>query len=74
MKPLALCLRDYTSIIGVLYRIIWQGTYENEVHNETSYVFAQQNRRVSPSSLDQNGQKRQITGYFMRYKGRLYYA
>jgi hypothetical protein len=33
---------DYSAIsIGIPYRIIWKGTWQNEVINETSYVFAQ---------------------------------
>ncbi len=33
---------DYsTTSIGIPYRIIWQGTWQNEVINEKSYVFAQ---------------------------------
>jgi hypothetical protein len=33
---------DYSApSIGVPYRIIWNGTWQNEVINETSYVFAQ---------------------------------
>jgi hypothetical protein len=27
--------------IGIPYRIIWKGNWQNEVINETSYVFAQ---------------------------------
>ena len=33
---------DYSApYIGIPYRIIWNGTWQNEVINETSYVFAQ---------------------------------
>ncbi len=33
---------DYsTTSIGIPYRIIWQGTWQNEAINEKSYVFAQ---------------------------------
>jgi len=33
---------DYSATsTGIPYRIIWQGTWQNEVINETSYVFAQ---------------------------------
>jgi hypothetical protein len=33
---------DYSAnSIGIPYRIIWKGTWQNEVINETSYVFAQ---------------------------------
>jgi len=33
---------DYSSLsIGIPYRVIWKGTWQNEVINETSYVFAQ---------------------------------
>jgi hypothetical protein len=33
---------DYSAIgISIPYRIIWNGTWQNEVINETSYVFAQ---------------------------------
>ncbi len=33
---------DYsTTSIGIPYRIIWKGTWQNEVINETSYIFAQ---------------------------------
>jgi hypothetical protein len=33
---------DYSATsIGIPYRIIWKGTWQNEVTNETSYVFAQ---------------------------------
>jgi hypothetical protein len=33
---------DYSAVsIGIPYRVIWQGTWQNEVINETSYVFAQ---------------------------------
>ena len=33
---------DYSATsIGIPYRIIWQGTWQNEVINEKSYVFAQ---------------------------------
>ena len=33
---------DYSApSIGIPYRIIWEGTSQNEVINETSYVFAQ---------------------------------
>jgi hypothetical protein len=33
---------DYSATsIGIPYRIIWKGTWQNEVINETSYVFAQ---------------------------------
>jgi hypothetical protein len=33
---------DYSATsVGISYRIIWQGTWQNEVINETSYIFAQ---------------------------------
>jgi hypothetical protein len=33
---------DYSAIgISIPYRIIWKGTWQNEVLNETSYIFAQ---------------------------------
>ena len=33
---------DYSATsIGIPYRIIWQGTWQNELINETSYIFAQ---------------------------------
>lgn len=33
---------DYSAVsIGIPYRVIWQGTWQNEVINETSYIFAQ---------------------------------
>lgn len=33
---------DYSTVsVGIPYRIIWQGTWKNEVINETSYIFAQ---------------------------------
>jgi hypothetical protein len=33
---------DYSAnSVGIPYRIIWQGTWQNEVINETSYIFAQ---------------------------------
>jgi hypothetical protein len=33
---------DYSApSIGIPYRIIWKGTWQNEVINETSYIFAQ---------------------------------
>jgi hypothetical protein len=33
---------DYSAVsIGIPYRVIWEGTWQNEVINETSYVFAQ---------------------------------
>jgi hypothetical protein len=33
---------DYSApSIGIPYRIIWQGTWQNEDINETNYVFAQ---------------------------------
>jgi len=33
---------DYSApYIGIPYRIIWNGAWQNEVINETSYVFAQ---------------------------------
>ena len=35
-------IADYSAVsIGIPYRIIWQGAWQNEVINETSYVFAQ---------------------------------
>lgn len=33
---------DYSAVsIGIPYRVIWEGKWQNEVINETSYVFAQ---------------------------------
>jgi len=33
---------DYSALsIGIPYRIIWKGNWQNEVINETSYIFAQ---------------------------------
>jgi hypothetical protein len=33
---------DYSAVsTGIFYRAIWKGTWQNEVINETSYVFAQ---------------------------------
>lgn len=35
-------MADYSSVsVGIPYRIIWQGTLQNEVIDEISYVFAQ---------------------------------
>jgi hypothetical protein len=35
-------LADYSAVsTGIPYRAIWKGTWQNEVINETSYVFAQ---------------------------------
>ena len=35
-------IADYSATgISIPYRIIWEGTWQNEVINETSYVFAQ---------------------------------
>jgi Mn2+/Fe2+ NRAMP family transporter len=42
--PNAICsiVADYsTTSIGIPYRIIWNGTWQNEIINEISYVFAQ---------------------------------
>jgi len=40
--PIYNLVADYsTTSIGIPYRIIWNGTWQNEVINETSYIFAQ---------------------------------
>ena len=41
-SPIYTVIADYsTSTIGIPYRIIWKGTWQNEEISETSYVFAQ---------------------------------
>jgi hypothetical protein len=33
---------DFSAVgVAIPYRIIWKGTWQNEIINETSYVFAQ---------------------------------
>lgn len=40
--PIYNIVADYsTTSIGIPYRIIWNGTWQNEVIKETSYIFAQ---------------------------------
>jgi len=40
--PIYKIVADYSAIgISIPYRIIWNGTWQNEVINETSYIFAQ---------------------------------
>lgn len=35
-------IADYSAVsTGIPYRVIWKGTWQNEVINETSYIFAQ---------------------------------
>lgn len=42
LNPIYRIIADYSSpSIGVPYRIIWQGTWQNNTITETSYVFAQ---------------------------------
>jgi hypothetical protein len=41
-NPIYKITADYSAIgISIPYRIIWKGTMQNELVNETSYVFAQ---------------------------------
>jgi len=43
-NPIYRVTADYSSTgvgIGIPYRVIWEGTWQNEVINETSYTFAQ---------------------------------
>jgi hypothetical protein len=41
-QPIYTITADYKATdIGVPYRIIWEGTWQNQVTNETHYVFAQ---------------------------------
>jgi hypothetical protein len=41
-NPIYKVTADYSaSSIGIPYRIVWKGTWQNHVINETSYVFAQ---------------------------------
>jgi hypothetical protein len=41
-NPIYKIVAEYsTNSIGIPYNIIWKGTWQNEVINETSYVFAQ---------------------------------
>ena len=40
--PIYNIVADYSSLsIGIPFRIIWKGTWQNEIINETSYIFAQ---------------------------------
>ena len=40
--PIYNIVADYSAIgTSIPYRIIWKGTWQNEVINETDYVFAQ---------------------------------
>jgi hypothetical protein len=42
LNPIYKVVADYSAIgISIPYRIIWNGTWQNEVINETSYIFAQ---------------------------------
>jgi hypothetical protein len=41
-EPIYKITADYSAVsTGIPYRVIWQGTCQNEAINETSYVFAQ---------------------------------
>lgn len=41
-QPLYSITADYKAPdVGILYRVIWQGTWQHEIINETEYVFAQ---------------------------------
>jgi hypothetical protein len=41
-NPIYKIVADYSATgISIPYRIIWNGTWQNEVINETSYIFAQ---------------------------------
>jgi hypothetical protein len=41
-NPIYKVTADYSALgISIPYRIIWKGTWQNEVIKETSYVFAQ---------------------------------
>jgi len=41
-NPIYMIVADYSAIsIGIPYRVIWKGTWQSEVINETSYIFAQ---------------------------------
>ena len=42
LNPIYKIVADYSAIgISIPYRIIWQGTWQNDSINETSYIFAQ---------------------------------
>jgi hypothetical protein len=41
-QPVYRIVADYkTQDVGIPYRVIWQGTWQNQIINETEYVFAQ---------------------------------
>ena len=41
-NPVYSVVADYSAIgISIPYRVVWKGTWQNEVINETNYVFAQ---------------------------------